>query len=68
MARVQYGTTWWGNEWLKALTGIDLANRIPRGKTYANTGKVFDVIRILNSIKAKVEGHYDPFYLSLIHI
>ena len=62
MARVQYGTTWWGNEWLKALTGIDLANRIPRGKTYANTGKVFDVIRILNSIKAKVEGHYDPFY------
>ena len=40
MARTEYGTTWWGEQWLNALTHIDYANRIPRGKTYANTGKV----------------------------
>ena len=38
-----YGTTWWGKEWLASLTKIDYANRIPRGKSYANTGKVLDL-------------------------
>ncbi|MBQ9273383.1 MAG: DEAD/DEAH box helicase [Succinivibrio sp.] len=60
----QYGTTWWGQRWLDALSGIDLANRIPRGQTYANTGRVMkletDVRRGL--IKARVKGNYDPFY------
>ncbi len=64
MATQDYGTTWWGQEWLNALTGIDNENRIPRGKTYANTGKVyrieFDTNRGL--IKARVKGNYDPFY------
>ena len=43
----EYGTTWWGHKWLDALSGIDFANRIPRGKTYANTGKVLPLILIL---------------------
>ena len=64
MARNIYGTTWWGKQWLKSLEGIDLKNRIPRGQTYANTGRVYnfslDVGRGL--IKARVSGNYDPFY------
>lgn len=64
MAANEYGTTWWGREWLKALSGIDYANRIPRGKSYANTGKVQSVTldEKRGLIKARVTGHYDPFY------
>ncbi|MBO5566458.1 MAG: DEAD/DEAH box helicase family protein [Succinivibrio sp.] len=64
MGKNLYGTTWWGQRWLNALSGIDFANRIPRGMTYANTGKVYqltiDPARAL--IKARVQGNYDPFY------
>lgn len=50
--------------WLDSLTNIDYANRIPRGRTYANTGKVFDVEIDTEhgQIRAKVEGNYHPFY------
>ena len=56
MARKQYGTTWWGKQWLNALTGIDHANRLPRGKTYANRGAAYDIEIDANKITAKVVG------------
>ena len=40
MARNTFGKTWWGSEWLKSLTHIDFANRVPRGSTYARNGAV----------------------------
>lgn len=36
----KFGITWWGEQWLKALSQIDYANRLPRGRTYYNTGHV----------------------------
>lgn len=64
MARTEYGTTWWGQKWLDALTQIDYDNRIPRGKTYANTGRVesFKLDFKTHTVKARVKGNYDPFY------
>lgn len=64
MPITHYGITWWGKEWLNALSGIDNLNRIPRGKTYANTGKVLSVKfdYVSHTIKARVEGNWDPFY------
>lgn len=65
MARAKtYGTTWWGRNWLASLTHIDNANRIPRGRSYANTGKVFDVniSPAEGRITAKVKGNYHPYY------
>ena len=62
MASKSYGTTWWGREWLAALTKIDNANRIPRGKTYANTGKVLDLSIDGGKVTARVKGHYASFY------
>ncbi|ANU67229.1 DEAD/DEAH box helicase [Turicimonas muris] len=64
MARTEYGTTWWGKQWLSALSNIDYENRIPRGKSYANTGKVLSVKidPARRVIKARVKGHYDPYY------
>ena len=40
---MKFGLSWWGENWLNALQGVDLTNRIPRGKSYANTGKVYDI-------------------------
>lgn len=59
-----YGTTWWGKKWLESLSDIDYANRIPRGRTYANKGMVYDVNIYENEgkITAKVEGNYSPYY------
>lgn len=57
MARITYGKTWWGKQWLNALNNIDYSNRLPRGKTYANKGAVKDFEIGRNSlIKAKVQG------------
>ena len=56
MARKSYGSTWWGQQWLQALSNIDFSNRLPRGRSYANTGKVRSVDVQGNSIHAKVQG------------
>lgn len=64
IARTEYGTTWCGHQWLEALDSIDYENRILRGKTYANTGRVlsFKLDEEKRLIKARVERNYDPYY------
>ncbi len=63
----QYGRTWWGQQWLKALDRIDFSNRLPRGKSYANSGKVKET-RIENQvIRAKVQGRErKPYDISIV--
>lgn len=51
-----YGKTWWGKKWLETFTGIDYDNRLPRGRTYANTGRAYDIKIQKNIITAKVQG------------
>jgi len=62
MARKLYGTTIWGAELLKVLEGKTDSGRLGRGRTYANTGKVYEIFLKDNLIRAKVKGNYDPFY------
>ncbi len=52
----QFGKTWWGEQFLKALSQIDYSNRLPRGKTYARKGTVKDIKIVKNIIEAKVKG------------
>ena len=52
----QFGNTWWGSEWLRSLTYIDYANRIPRGARYARNGSVREIQLQDNVISAKVQG------------
>ena len=54
--RITYGKTWWGQQWLNALTSIDMANRLPRGKTYANKGAVQGLKINENQISASIKG------------
>jgi SNF2 family DNA or RNA helicase len=52
----QFGQTWWGENFLKALTDIDYSNRLPRGRSYARNGYVIEIKTINNRIEAKVKG------------
>lgn len=52
----QFGKTWWGENFLKALTDIDYSNRLPRGRSYARRGFVTEIKTTGNRIEAKVKG------------
>lgn len=67
MARVVYGKTWWGQQWLNALTDIDWSNRLPRGKSYANKGAVLNLQMSEKGITSKVAGSYRNFYKQNLH-
>ena len=56
MTRVSYGRTWWGAQWLQALTQIDHENRLPRGRSYANRGAVLDLDVQDGRVRARVQG------------
>jgi uncharacterized Zn finger protein len=52
------GTTWWGRRWIVALEKIspDYASRLQRGKTYARTGRVHDLVVKPGKVTAEVTG------------
>ncbi len=54
--RPVYGRTWWGTQWLQALTQIDFDNRLPRGRSYANRGAVRNLKVQDGQILAQVQG------------
>ncbi|WP_312284104.1 SWIM zinc finger family protein, partial [Candidatus Igneacidithiobacillus taiwanensis] len=56
MAAQSYGNTWWGTQWLNALTHIDCDNRLPRGRSYANRGAVLQLEIQDGRIRAQVQG------------
>lgn len=68
MARESFGNTWWGNEWLKALSNIDFENRIPRGAAYARKGAVLDLNISNGVITASVQGSQSTPYRVTIGI
>jgi uncharacterized Zn finger protein len=66
--RKNYGVTWWGKQWLQVFENIDFNNRLPRGKTYANNGLVYDLAIKGNTITAKVEGSMNKPYKVTIQV
>lgn len=62
MVKVSYGTTFWGNEFLEEIYNKTDSNRLSRGKTYANTGKIYNVKLKEKNISARVVGNYSPYY------
>ncbi|OJW72146.1 MAG: helicase SNF2 [Candidatus Amoebophilus sp. 36-38] len=53
---MKYGKTWWGAKWLETFNGIDNENRLPRGRSYANSGRAYDIEINENEATAKVQG------------
>lgn len=64
----KYGITWWGQQWLNALTKIDFSNRLPRGRSYAGNGSVTKIEINYNKITAKVKGSMRTPYNVAIEI
>jgi len=57
-----YGNTWWGQQWLNALSNIDFSSRLPRGRSYANKGLVSELRIKNNQFSAEVQGSNDHPY------
>ncbi len=66
--RIKYGQTWWGEQWLNALTHIDYDNRLPRGRAYAGNGSVLETAISINTIKSKVAGSMPKPYNVVIAV
>ena len=66
--RNAFGQTWWGAQWLNALTQIDFDNRLPRGRTYANNGSVKQIGIKQGKIEARVKGSRPSPYKVLIEV
>ena len=52
----KFGRTWWGKLWLNSFIGIDFENRIPRGRQYANPGRVPSLEIKSTIVSAPVQG------------
>jgi uncharacterized Zn finger protein len=66
VTRAAFGQTWWGEQWLDALTHIDYDNRLPRGRSYANKGAVRNLTVSGGTIAASVKGsRVRPYRVSI---
>ncbi|MBL8369220.1 MAG: DEAD/DEAH box helicase [Candidatus Accumulibacter sp.] len=66
VSRAAFGQTWWGEQWLDALTHIDYDNRLPRGRSYANKGAVKNLTVSGGTIAASVKGsRVRPYRVSI---
>jgi uncharacterized Zn finger protein len=57
-ARRGFGGTWWGRAWVAALEDrarLD-PNRLPRGRRYARSGAVGDLVATGGQVRAQVQG------------
>jgi SNF2 family DNA or RNA helicase/uncharacterized Zn finger protein len=65
--RRNYGTSWWGKQFLAALNKMDYSSRLGRGKTYANKGLVEELEKHPDgTITATVQGSRpSPYRISI---
>ena len=65
-----FGTTWWGRQWLQAVESVSVAfaNRLPRGLDYARSGQVSDLSFKPGQVTAKVKGRRSSPYKVVIQL
>jgi len=64
--RNRYGVTPWGRWFIDVLESYEMGNRLERGRSYANTGRVLSLELTERRAIAKVEGKSNPFYKAAI--
>ncbi len=62
----KYGLTPWGERFIESVERVMDKGRLSRGKSYANTGKVFSLDVVGTQIDARVRGHYRSSYKTRI--
>ena len=69
VTRKNFGHTWWGNAWIEAMAQIDHdTNRLPRGRSYANGGRVQEIQICNGVVEAKVKGRQRKPYQVTIYL
>jgi uncharacterized Zn finger protein len=58
----KFSRTWWGDRFIRALEAFTDDNRLQRGRSYANNGKVLKFEIEQNQITAKVKGSVNPYF------
>ena len=64
----RFGSTWWGKQWMRALErlGYAYANRLPRGRSYARSGRVVNLVMGSGEATAGVVGtRRDPYSVQI---
>ncbi|MGH2719476.1 MAG: SWIM zinc finger family protein [Actinomycetota bacterium] len=69
-SRRAFGATWWGATWVDALekrAQLD-PNRLPRGRTYARSGRVGDLEVDRGQVRAQVQGRQARPYSVVVRV
>jgi uncharacterized Zn finger protein len=62
------GSTWWGQRWIRALEAISegYSGRLARGRVYARTGRVHDLVVAAGKVTASVTGSRpEPYQVTI---
>lgn len=54
--RGAFGESWWARRWIRVLEGFDLGARLRRGRSYARSGQVLDVVIDKGVVRSRVQG------------
>ena len=54
--RGAFGESWWARRWIRVLEGFDLGARLRRGRKYARSGQVLEVVIEKGVVRSSVQG------------
>ena len=64
--RGAFAKTWWGKQWIDTLESFPVGSRLVRGKSYARSGQVTDLVITAKGVSAKVQGSRStPYKVSI---
>ncbi len=64
--RGQIGRSWWSRRLIDLLAEFGMQRRLARGRAYARSGQVFDLVVTPGRVSAKVQGsRYEPYEVAI---
>jgi uncharacterized Zn finger protein len=67
-ARKDYGSSWWGGEWLRPIESACGENVSSLGRSYAREGMIYNVDILAGSVRAKAEGPHAEEYNVVVRL
>lgn len=66
--RGSFGESWWGKRWIQVLESFDIGGRLQRGRSYARSGQVLEIVIETGKVRAKVQGSMPKPYQVTIQL
>ena len=54
--RGAFAKSWWAKRWIQVLESFGWSNRLQRGRSYARSGQVLDLVLTAGQVQARVQG------------